>query len=425
MEKFQAAENFAFGDGTQEDDAAFGIKSSRISVDGTRRKSLRVRKKRVMYNAASTRRSRGADSENSGDGNGRSSGEPAPKKARQAASRTTKTSGKNASSRNTTARKTTVSKKTPASRVSGQTGAAVEAAAPALRPEVGFFASQGQRDYMEDTHCEHPTFMIALPKRAALRATEDEPLRFFGVFDGHGGVGAPEFAAARLPRELRTDLEAGLCPAKALCNASYATEVAFFRERPEDDSGTTAVCALVEPSTRRVWTSNLGDSRCLLVRRTGAIVPLSEDQDADNRREARRIKAAGGTVEDGYVNDSVQVSRSIGDTEAKFLDREIDGDGGDEALETGAAPRSNLKLSAAVVPTPEVTQTLMGEDDIALVLACDGLFEAHGGSNAWVNRLVRAGAKAGQSAQEIARRLVETALEDGSEDNVTAVVVLL
>ena len=65
------------------------------------------------------------------------------------------------------------------------------------------------------------------------------------------------------------------------------------------------------------------------------------------------------------------------------------------------------------------------DTDVALVLACDGLFEAHGGSNAWINKMVRRLVKEGRSAQHIAEALVAQALADGSEDNTTAIVVLL
>ena len=269
---------------------------------------------------------------------------------------------------------------------------------------VGAFGAQGERDYNEDVHA--CCTWKKLKSGASLSPSASRPVHLFGVFDGHGGATCSEFAAARFPAELKRDLEAGLPPARAMVNATYATEVAFTREHAEDDSGTTAVCVLLDTAgAGTITVSNVGDSRALLVQSKGKIVPLTSDQDGANALELRRIKAAGGFVdEDGYVNGDVQTARSIGDADAKFP-------GGVH--------------SAAVVPTPAMLQRELSDSDVALVLACDGLFEAHGGSNAWINKMVRVLVKEGRSAQHIAEALVAQALADGSEDNTTAIVVLL
>ena len=194
---------------------------------------------------------------------------------------------------------------------------------------------------------------------------------------------------ARLMDAGKVDVGTGLCPEAALVNACYATEVAFFRAHPHDCSGTTAVCAMLECESKRLWVSNLGDSRALVVRKKGDIVELTVDQDAANKKEAKRIKAAGGTVdEEGYINGTVQTARSIGDADAKFEDRYPDDDGGADDDDDGDDddddddeydPRRNKKHSAAVVPTPVISTITLADDDVAVVLGCDGLFEAFEG----------------------------------------------
>lgn len=269
--------------------------------------------------------------------------------------------------------------------------------------DIGTHGEQGERDYNEDVFCT--CTWKKLKKGASVSPSAGAPVHFFGMYDGHGGAECSKFAAKRFPKELKIDLEAGLPPMKAMVNANYATEVAFFREHPGDESGTTAVCMLYDSASRSITVSNVGDSRALLVRKSGKIVPLTTDQDGANSLEVRRIKAAGGFVDaEGYVNGDVQTARSIGDVTAKFMDGEF---------------------SAAVVPTPAMLQKDLAETDIALVLACDGLFEAHGGSNAWINVMVRSLVKEGKNAKQIAQALVKQALDDGSEDNTSAIVVLL
>lgn len=77
------------------------------------------------------------------------------------------------------------------------------------------------------------------------------------------------------------------------------------------------------------------------------------------------------------------------------------------------------------MPTPVVSKICLAEDDLALVLGCDGLFEAFEGSCSWINKDVRAAVKKGHSADKIAKKLVKQALKDGSDDNVTCIIVLL
>ena len=271
--------------------------------------------------------------------------------------------------------------------------------------DIGHTSEQGQRDYNED-RLSVTTFK-KLKASAHVNASAGAPALVFTVYDGHGGHLASTFSQKHYPVELKTDLEAGLAPVVAMVNAVYATEVQWFRESSRDDSGTTLVSVLLDQVQQTLYVANVGDSRALLVRATGSIVALTQDQDGSNKTELRRIKAAGGFVDrDNYVNGTVQTARSIGDADAKF-------------------PNDGEDHTAAVVPTPVMLTRTLASDDMALVLACDGLFESHKGSHGWINMMVRSMIKNGSGAKEIATALVVQALDDGSEDNTTAIVVLL
>lgn len=62
-----------------------------------------------------------------------------------------------------------------------------------------------------------------------------------------------------------------------------------------------------------LWCANAGDSRAIIVRKDGSIVPLSYDHKPDDKREKERIQKAGMTVTNGRINGDIAVSRSIGD----------------------------------------------------------------------------------------------------------------
>lgn len=65
------------------------------------------------------------------------------------------------------------------------------------------------------------------------------------------------------------------------------------------NAGCTACVILITADT--IYCSNSGDSRAILVNKTGKVTELSHDHKPDDLGEMTRIKAAGGFVEDGRV----------------------------------------------------------------------------------------------------------------------------
>ena len=237
-----------------------------------------------------------------------------------------------------------------------------------MKIETGSCSDRGRRDYQEDRA------LVLAPFECDSKHLQG-PVSLLGVYDGHGGYGCSEFVKTRLPKELKLDLRVGMNPVAAFANCHLATEVAFLRqENPKQRSGSTAVTVMIDHGTSNAWVAHVGDSRALLIRKKGQAVRLTKDHDAKHKGELRRIKAVGGTVdENGYVNGIVQTARAMGDYDAKVLEHE------DEDPE----------FSAAIMPIPEVSSfTLDTKTDLCLVVACDGLFESHGGSVSWINQMV-------------------------------------
>ena len=69
---------------------------------------------------------------------------------------------------------------------------------------------------------------------------------------------------------------------------------------------------------RTLTVANAGDSRAVLCRSGGQVVPLSFDHKPQQEREMKRIHDAGGFVNQfGRVNGNLNLSRSIGDLKYK------------------------------------------------------------------------------------------------------------
>jgi len=161
---------------------------------------------------------------------------------------------------------------------------------------------------------------------------------------------------------------------------------------PRSSSPNTQHPPLFETSTlglRRVlYTANAGDARAVLSR-AGKAVRLTYDHKGADKQEAKRIQDAGGFVLNNRVNGVLAVTRSLGDSSMKEF----------------------------VVGSPYTTETPLTANDEFLILACDGLWDV--ASDQKAVELVRDV----HDCDEAAKILMEFALNEGTRDNVTVVVV--
>ena len=72
--------------------------------------------------------------------------------------------------------------------------------------------------------------------------------------------------------------------------------VLCWKKKQARNTQLLGISLLLDISAGRMWVSNLGDSRVLLVHKNFSVTMLTVDQDADNKNELRRIKNEGGTV---------------------------------------------------------------------------------------------------------------------------------
>ena len=188
--------------------------------------------------------------------------------------------------------------------------------------------------------------------------------------------------------------------------------------------GSTAAAAFVLPD--RVVAATVGDSQAVLCR-GGLPINLTEQHRVWGNgphidSEVARVSAAGGWVSDGRVCDVLAVSRAFGDWEFK-------GRGLQALLAKGlkyeywdAAFAGSVRFASdPVIPTPDVSQLLLGPEDEFLIVASDGLWESVPLLDA-----VRWGRKeltAGKPPAEVAASLAALAIKRHTSDNVGVVIV--
>ena len=201
-----------------------------------------------------------------------------------------------------------------------------QASSPVL--EWGVSARQGDRPYMEDA------YHVAVTSSKAL----------FGIFDGHGGKEAADYAAKYLPANIKRSITDDDIP-QAMVKGFEATDKQILNSGIT--SGTTAIIAYIIGD--KLYLGWVGDSWATVIR-NGSIIYATEDHKPDQMTEKDRIVSAGGRIslEGVWRVNGLAMSRSLGDKPIK-----------------DATP-------GAVISTPSVHTLRIKPGDI-IVVACDGL----------------------------------------------------
>eukprot|EP00123_Amoebidium_parasiticum_P004167 comp15452_c0_seq1/m.12419 comp15452_c0_seq1/g.12419 ORF comp15452_c0_seq1/g.12419 comp15452_c0_seq1/m.12419 type:complete len:652 (-) comp15452_c0_seq1:103-2058(-) len=254
---------------------------------------------------------------------------------------------------------------------------------------IGDFADPASRgaDRMEDRH------FVLSPWNG------NPDLHLIGIFDGHGGDEAAEFALKEIPRRLWAALGKGLSPEDALTEAFETTDRAFLSTYRECNSGCTATVVFVVGDA--LYVAHIGDCRAIIARQMDngfESLVMTTEHTAHNTKEATRVKSLGGRIFQRSERDAprvegrVQVTRAIGDRAVKQF----------------------------VPATPEITCHQLTLKDTCLMLCCDGVWEFIPETQLMV--LIRDTVKV---PQMVAKRICLEALQEGSNDNVTCVVAFM
>lgn len=307
-------------------------------------------------------------------------------------------------------------------------------------PLWGFTSICGRRPEMEDAVATVPRFLKVpiqmltgdLDLDRLTKSLTHLTTHFFGVYDGHGGSQVANYCSGRVHTALQEELEplmdgdrSGISKDNIVqdlwkkafinCFLKVDDEIGGKQGNVEpvapETVGSTAVVALICSS--HIIVSNCGDSRAVLCRGKEAMA-LSVDHKPNREDEYSRIEAAGGKVIqwNGHrVFGVLAMSRSIGDR----------------------------YLKPWIIPDPEVTFIARAKEDECLILASDGLWDVM--SNEEVCEIARKrilvwhkkngvsslpqerGEGIDPAAQAAAETLSNRALQKGSKDNITVIVI--
>lgn len=168
------------------------------------------------------------------------------------------------------------------------------------------YCKRGRREAMEDRFS------------AAVDLKGDPKQALFGIFDGHGGAKAAQFAADNLEKNIIEEIEklSEENMAEAVKFGYLNTDSQFLKQ--DLRGGSCCVTAMVRNGNLVV--SNAGDCRAVLSR-GGAAEALTSDHRPSRADEKERVENLGGYVDFcrgvWRIQGSLAVSRGIGDRHLK------------------------------------------------------------------------------------------------------------
>jgi len=255
---------------------------------------------------------------------------------------------------------------------------------PSKRFRVGFCDTIGRRPTMEDQIVVMGSF-----------GGESNEV-YFAVFDGHGGIAASKHSGQQLHKILETLLNERVSNQEDLITQMPTLFKESFQRCNQElkslgvcqETGSTAVVAYSRGNL--LWVANAGDSRAVLSK-NGIAVRVTTDHKPTLEAERTRILQLKGYVIFGRVNGVLAVSRALGD----------------------------FYFHPHVTCEPEVFGPfdVYNDDYQFLILACDGLWDVVDDHKA-VQIVMES-----RTPEEGAKRLVTTALQSLSTDNISVVVI--
>ena len=335
----------------------------------------------------------------------------------------------------------------------------------------GVSEKPGWRIEMEDAMCCH--YPLPVPHRPSDYNEDNIPtLGLFGVFDGHGDGGiASKFIATNLLNKLVSHPQWPIAYYSVNSDNNSTTEgdgamlnllQESFQGLDDDlknnprqikNGGSTAIVAVV--SDGKFFVANVGDSRCILVKKqngkeekerdtaaksneldfnTLEVIPLSEDHKPNLPSERARIESAGMTIHVDHIPPVEGVAGPTTIHKVKKSDNEV--------LAVARAfgdfdYKSNENLSPsrqAVICTPEITvRERKFDEDMYLILACDGIWDVMNDEEVGLFVVKRVAelctnvtkGNTDDVLAQVGDDLLDLCLNKGSEDNMSVMILSL
>ena len=209
----------------------------------------------------------------------------------------------------------------------------------------------------------------------------------FCIFDGHGGNATARLCVKQYPEIFRKCLLESPFDYESALKKSFLLMDKEIEKTNAQEVGNTATVVFI--NNKLLYCANVGDSSCCLIGKTAEFI--TTDHKCTNKNELKRIEKEGGQIVDERLGGILVVTRGLGDLDLK-----------------------NKGLSAE----PSVAKILINHNYDYCVIASDGVWDVLSPDE--VAKITQK-----NSIENLAKIIVETAIEKGSEDNISCIVIEL
>ena len=250
------------------------------------------------------------------------------------------------------------------------------------------------RKAMEDFHCIKKTLLKNNKNRIIYS--------YFAIFDGHAGKEVSQYLSQNFHQILSSQLK--MIKKMNINEIILALKLSFLfadMQIIKDPSftnkiGSTGTVVLlvdfgISLSTKYIICANVGDSKGYILSNK-KLIPITKCHNCYNVDETLRIKKSGGIIFNNRVYGILMLTRSFGDKEMK---------------------------KHGVIAKPDIICKKISENDIFIIIASDGVWDTVD-----ENDIITMG-DFNLSSDELSKRIVKLAIEKGTMDNVSCIVIKL
>jgi protein phosphatase 1L len=238
----------------------------------------------------------------------------------------------------------------------------------------------------------------------------------FGVYDGHGGDSVSTYLSGNLPNHIFAKMKHhnGTSQIESYLDQAFMEADAVVSNGRYEKVGSTATVGLIRDN--KLFVANAGDSMLVLCRKDNSYFATKQHR-PNTRKEIDRIYAAGGHI---IISSDSTPWLCVAPQNPPFLSL---------SRAIGDYPKIPGLIGAPEVETKQLTP-----DDEFIILATDGfwdhifkfqIFDEYSAVSE-ARKLVQKELKsANTKLNEIAKKLCEKALSNGSGDDITVMLIRL
>ena len=217
--------------------------------------------------------------------------------------------------------------------------------------------------------------------------TDDNKTSLFAIFDGHGGNDVVKYIKDRVPEIIKNNLKDS--PIELALENAFSKIDEELKFYDSEYTGSTATVILL--NNNKIYCANVGDSRAYIIYENN-VKQVTFDHKCTVPEEANRIINLGGKITKNRVMGQLVLSRSIGDFYVKKY---------------------------GVINTPYISINDIGYDVKNIVIASDGVWDVV--DENCLMSLCRNNRN--KNAEDLCKNIVKEAIDKGTKDNVSCIVV--